>query len=377
MRETLVRCTKTQLVLLILWIFVAAVMSGNWRSVALSNEKEQTAMTSSRYSVAEETQEGMTVYVLRDNEAECEAKIVPEFGNNCFVYRFSVEGEWIDVLDPPDSLATLKGRASGYGTPVLFPFPNRIREGKFSFEGRDYQFDVPRPGANSIHGLVINRPWKVEKAEATDESGARLVSSIKSADFPDITRQYPFSFNLEMDYAIKDGALNITVKMENLGEINMPMGFGIHPYFRAPLSKSSDPHDCEIKLPARKYWELEDFLPTGRILEASGRYNLRDGVSVAEIKFDDVFTDLIITEGVSRCVVDDKSARMRMVLESDPIFREMVLYTPPNRPALCFEPYTCPTDAINLHERGIDAGVIVLKPGEFVSGKMRVLFERY
>ncbi len=378
MRKILAICAKAQFGLLIFLILIAAGMSGIWHSAALSNEKEQDAMKSSRYSVAEETQEGMTVYVLRDSEAGCEAKIVPEFGNNCFVYRVNVDGEWIDVLDPPDSLATLKGRASGYGTPVLFPFPNRIREGKFSFEGRDYQFDVPRPGANSIHGLVINRPWKVEKAEATDESGARLVSSIKSADFPDIMRQYPFPFDLQMDYAVKDGVLNLTVKMENLGEGNMPMGFGIHPYFRAPLSRSSDPRNCEIKLPARKYWELEDFLPTGRILEASGRYNLRDGVSVADIKFDDVFTDLIITEGVSRCVVDDKNARMRMVLESDAIFREMVLYTPPNRPALCFEPYTCPTDAINLHGRSIlDVGIIVLKPGESVSGKVRVSFERY
>ncbi len=378
MRKILAICAKAQFGLLIFLILIAAGMSGIWHSAALSNEKEQDAMKSSRYSVAEETQEGMTVYVLRDSEAGCEAKIVPEFGNNCFVYRVNVDGEWIDVLDPPDSLATLKGRASGYGTPVLFPFPNRIREGKFSFEGRDYQFDVPRPGANSIHGLVINRPWKVEKAEATDEGGARLVSSIKSADFPDIMRQYPFPFDLQMDYAVKDGVLNLTVKMENLGEMNMPMGYGIHPYFRAPLSRSSDPRNCEIKLPARKYWELEDFLPTGRILEASGRYNLRDGVSVADIKFDDVFTDLIITEGVSRCVVDDKNARMRMVLESDAIFREMVLYTPPNRPALCFEPYTCPTDAINLHGRSIlDVGIIVLKPGESVSGKVRVLFEQY
>jgi aldose 1-epimerase len=28
------------------------------------------------------------------------------------------------------------------------------------------------------------------------------------------------------------------------------------------------------------------------------------------------------------------------------------------------EPYTCVTDAINLHQRGIDAGWRVLQPGE-------------
>ena len=344
---------------------------------ALSNGEEKTNMPSSRYSIVKDTREDMTVYILADKEARCKAEIVPELGNNCFSYSFRVSGERIDVLDPPPSLAVLKGRPSGFGIPILFPFPNRIREGKFSFEGQEYQFDVPRPGANSIHGLVIARPWKAEEAKATDEGGAQLISSIKAADFPDIIRQYPFPFDLRVTYTLKDGVLSMLTEMKNLGERNMPMGYGIHPYFRAPLSKSSAPQDCQIKLPARKYWELEEFLPTGKILEASGRYDLRDGASAAEIRFDDVFTDLIITDGVSRCIVDDKKSRMRMILESDAIFREMVAYTPPGRPAVCFEPYTCPTDAINLHQRGIDAGIISLKPGESVSATVKMIFEEY
>jgi len=345
--------------------------------VALPKEKGKTDMPSARYAVVSEQHEGLTVYVLQDHKAGCEARVIPEFGNNCFSYSFDVDGERIDIIDPPDSLATLKGRASGYGVPILFPFPNRIREGEFSFEGKDYQFDVPAPGANSIHGLVLNRPWKVEEAEADDENGARLVSSIKCADFPDAIRQYPFPFNLEVTYLLKDGVLAMVTKMENLGERNMPVGFGIHPYFRAPLSQSSKPEDCLITVPANKYWELEEFLPTGRILEASGKYNLRDGVSAAEIKFDDVLTDLIFADGVSRCVIDDKAAKMRMILESDEIFREMVVYTPPGRPAVCFEPYTCPTDAINLLEHGMDAGVIVLEAGESVCATVKMIFERY
>lgn len=361
----------------IIFTFVVFALSFLLQTTVSANEKEKSLMPSSRYSVIEKEQEGMTVYVLSDQKAGCEARVAPELGNNCFSYSFNVNDERIDILDPPPNLATLKGRSSGYGTPILFPFPNRIHEGKFTFEGNEYQFDTPRPGANSIHGLVIARPWKVEKAEANNESGAQFVSSIKSADFPDIIRQYPFPFDIRVTYTLKDGILNMLTEMKNLGESNMPMGYGIHPYFSAPLSKSSTPQDCVIKLPANKYWKLEEFLPTGEILDVSGGYDLRNGVPASEIRFDDVFTDLIIADGVSRCIVDDKKARMRMILESDAIFREMVVYTPPNRPAVCFEPYTCPTDAINLHERGIDAGLIVLKPGESVSGTVKMIFERY
>ena len=359
----------------ILSILTVIGFMGVFQPVALSNEER--SMSSSGYSVVKQEQEGIAVYVLRDEKAGCEAKIAPEFGNNCFSYSFDVDGEQIDILDAPPSLSVLKGRASGYGIPILFPFPNRIREGKFTFEGQDYQFDVPGPGANSIHGLVLNRAWQVDKAEATDAGGAQLVSSIKCSDFPDAMRQYPFPFNLRVTYMLKDGILSMVTDMENLGQQNMPMGYGIHPYFRAPLSKSTNTQDCQIIVPARRYWELKDFLPTGKILEASGRYDLRDGVPAADIKFDDVFTDLIMTDSVSRCVVDDRTAKMRMILESDAIFREMVVYTPPRRPAVCFEPYTCPTDAINLHQRGMDVGIIVLKPGESVSGTVRIIFERY
>jgi aldose 1-epimerase len=49
----------------------------------------------------------------------------------------------------------------------------------------------------------------------------------------------------------------------------------------------------------------------------------------------------------------------------DRAIRELVVYTPPNRPdVLAVEPYTQATDAINLQSRGVDAGLRVLKHGQ-------------
>ncbi|MBD3181767.1 aldose 1-epimerase [Candidatus Poribacteria bacterium] len=333
-------------------------------------------MSYSRYSVVKTKQEDMSVYILADTAVPCKAQIVPEFGNNCFSYSATIDNKIVDIIDPPPDLKTLKERPSGFGNPILFPFPNRIREGKFSFEGIDYQFNIPSTRPNSIHGLVLTLPWDVEKAEADNENGAQLVSVIKSADFPDAIRQFPFPFELKVTYSLKDGVLEMLTEATNLSDKNMPMGYGIHPYFKAPIMDSTDPEDCIITVPARKYWELEEFLPTGRILNATGKYNLTDGVPFSYIKFDDILTDVVLTDGVSRCFIDDKTAKMQMILESDPIFREIVVYTPPERRAICFEPYTCPTDAVNLHAKGIDAGLIILKPGESFNGKVRVILNR-
>ena len=47
-----------------------------------------------------------------------------------------------------------------------------------------------------------------------------------------------------------------------------------------------------------------------------------------------------------------------------PLSRELVVFTPKHRQAVCLEPYTCTTDAINLQQHGVDAGWLVLPPGQ-------------
>lgn len=58
----------------------------------------------------------------------------------------------------------------------------------------------------------------------------------------------------------------------------------------------------------------------------------------------------------------DEACGYQLIQQAGPAFRELVVYTPPNRNAVCLEPYTCATDAVNLQPRGIDAGWRVLEP---------------
>ena len=57
---------------------------------------------------------------------------------------------------------------------------------------------------------------------------------------------------------------------------------------------------------------------------------------------------------------------------ASPERRGWVVFAPTNRPVICLEPYTCATDAHNLHARGLDAGMIVLPPGETWEGRIRI-----
>ena len=353
------------------WIGVCCVLF-LFSTVVNANKGETMAHTA--YSVAAKTVEGFQVYYIQQ-DSKAVAEIVPALGNNCYAFKVAVGDTWLNLIDAPPDLATLETRPTAYGNPILFPFPNRIRNGTWQFEGETYQFDKAPESPTTIHGLLLNQPYQVESHTA-DENGAKLVCSLNAQDFPEITRQYPFPFKIEITYTLKDTVLTMGVAIKNTGTQNMPMGFGIHPYFSVDLGTEADASQAVITVPAAKYWELDEILvPTGEQHEVTGTLDLQNGQPFSQLKLDHVFTDVQLVEGVSRCLIENRDTGYGMVMESDAQFRELVVYTPPGRDAICFEPYTCPTDAINLEARGIPAGVIVLAPGETFSGTVRFMLK--
>ena len=330
------------------------------------------------YSTDVRTVDGFQVHVLREDR-KAVAEIAPELGNNCYAFRVAdtrVEsdgGHWLHLIDAPADLTTLREQPDIYGIPVLFPFPNRIRGGTWRFEGQVYHFDKPAASPTSIHGLLLNRPYRVA-SQAADENGAMLSCTLDSREFPDIGRQFPFPFSITMTYALRNAVLSMDVEVQNTGSRNMPMGFGIHPYFRVALSANADAASAVIRVPAAAYWELDaDSVPTGKKFDAAGDLDLRPGKPFAGLRLDHVFTDVQMeSDGFSRCVIENGDTGHGMVVESDARFRELVVYTPPGRDTICFEPYTCPTDAINLEAKGVPAGVIILAPQETFAATVRI-----
>jgi aldose 1-epimerase len=127
------------------------------------------------------------------------------------------------------------------------------------------------------------------------------------------------------------------------------------------------PENCRFGAPLKKHVELKEFLPTGRMEGDQVSQELTSGVTFGTRKFDDVFTDWEVSAGERESWMVDDHADLKVRYVADPQhFRDLVVYTPPNRNAFCLEPYTCLTDAINLQSQGIDAGLQVLAPGATV-----------
>lgn len=301
----------------------------------------------------------MSIVTLTDSQTGSTARIAPELGFNCFEFRAKVGDREIDVLDSVPDFETGGQRSSGSGIPILFPFPNRIRAGKFTWEGREFSLPVSDKFGNAIHGLCLDRPWRVI-AQGDDFVTGQFQLSV---DAPNRRTLWPTDFTIEVDYELLGNRLRANFRVINPSSQPLPWGLGTHPYFKLPLATTSRVGACLIEVPAAQRWELQDCLPTGERRELDEEHDLRFGAYVDTVQLDDVYTTVQCEGPQFDCLILDEEAGLQITLTSPPIFREIVVFTPPNRAAVCIEPYTCPTDAINLQAGGIDCGWRTLAPG--------------
>jgi len=298
------------------------------------------------------------VVILEDAALGERAEISVGLGFNC--YRWVVQKS-VELLyaAPHMYQGTPPTRT---GIPVLFPFPNRIRDGRFTWADREYRL-LPNDsaGKNAIHGFVCRRPWRVLETNSDKASAWVTAEFHGSRDAADCVALWPADYRLRLTYRLSAGRLSLEAVVDNPDTRPLPFGLGFHHYFAA-----SDT-DCEMQVPAESFWELQDNLPTGKILPVEGVCDLRQGKPTAQLVLDHVLTGVAAAK-TSRelnalgAVQRQAGPGVEMVASAD--FREVVVFTPPHRQAVCIEPYTCTTDAINLQQRGIDAGLRVLQPGE-------------
>jgi aldose 1-epimerase len=124
--------------------------------------------------------------------------------------------EWPGVLD---GYAVDERAHSGRGQ-VLIPWPNRITDGKYEWDGTEYQLPLDEPPV-AIHGLVRWRPWECTK---------RGESYVVLEHLLGASPGYPFTLRLRLHYALAGDGLSVRCIAENVGAAVAPFGVGFHPY---------------------------------------------------------------------------------------------------------------------------------------------------
>lgn len=199
-----------------------------------------------------------TVYLLEDTESGTRAEIWPVLGFNCLRWQTPHQGRLRDWLWSDPQLWD-DPRPTRSGIPILFPFPNRIRDGRFTWNGKSYQLPInDAQKRNAIHGFVCQRPWRVADAGSNNES-AWLKGMFQGVlDAPDYRSLWPADYLIEVTYTLSRDRLRFEVTVTNSDIVPLPFGLGLHPYFRFLADA------CQFQAWGTwERWVLEDLLPTG------------------------------------------------------------------------------------------------------------------
>ena len=121
---------------------------------------------------------------LTDADSGSTASIAVEFGFNCYEFVAAFRGQRIDVLAAQPEFVERGEKPSWSGIPLLFPFPNRIKNSRFVWDGREYVLPpdkVGHAGDYAIHGFCLDRPWRITQQTAASVTGEFRLSQ----DAPD------------------------------------------------------------------------------------------------------------------------------------------------------------------------------------------------
>ncbi len=239
---------------------------------------------------------------------------------------------------------------------VLVPWPNRLADGRYRFDGVDYQVALTEPGkANAIHGFLRWRSW-----HASEHTATRVVVSTRL--YP--MMGYPFCLDVSVAYELGDGGLVVATTATNLGTTPCPYGCGQHPYL-SPGNGLIDACTLELDARTRILTDNARQSPTGREPVAGTPFDFSAGRRLGDQKLDFAFTDLARDDAGRawvRLSAPDGHVAELWVDEHYPIIE---LYTGDTlavarrRRGLGTEPMTCPPNAFQTGDR-----LITLEAGQ-------------
>ncbi len=237
---------------------------------------------------------------------------------------------------------------------VLAPWPNRLGDGRYSFEGVDAQAALDEPArGNAIHGLVRWRPWQM---------ASRAQNRVTMATDLRPSPAYPFALGLQVEYRLGRDGLTVVAEAENLGGVPLPFGIGFHPYLTVGTPTVDS---AQLRVPAERTLVTDDRgLPTGEVPVSGTELDLRAGLVLGSTRLDTAYTGLL-RDGDGRARVDlDAPGAAGVTLWADERYGYVMIFTgdtlggDARRRAVAVEPMTCAPDAFRS-----GAGLIRLRPG--------------
>ena len=223
-----------------------------------------------------------------------------------------------------------EGNPSFWGkhSPILFPIVGSLKNNSYLYNEKEYPLNR--------HGFA--REMEFELIEKSEESATFSLSSTLETK-----KVYPFDFELQICYSLKDNKLNIDYKVINKNEITMPFAIGAHPAFALP--GNFEEYSLEFQQDEiLKYYLLEE----GLISNNSNELKLDNSQLGLNYKLFE--KDALVFKTL-------KSKSITIFKNTNPIlkvnftdFPNLGIWTVVNAPFLCIEPWFGYSDTLNKYD---------------------------
>ena len=278
----------------------------------------------------------------RDQEA-----VVVEIGGG--LRRWRVAG--VDLVDGYRADEMCVGSAGQ----VLAPWPNRIRDGQYTFRGETHQLALTEPDRhNALHGLVNWLPWRrVDSSE----------SSVTCECLLPAQPGYPWTLSLRTTWEVSDAGLSAEHWVTNLASEPAPFGFSVHPYLQLPGVPVAD---LRLQLPARTRLLTDSrLLPIGAAKIEGTEWDFTSPRRIGDLVLDTAFGSVVPEPDGGSAVTVSAPDGTGLRLWADSSFGWWQVFTGDTLPgerrrrSVAVEPMTCPPDAFRS---GRD--LVTLEPAE-------------
>ncbi|TWO33188.1 aldose 1-epimerase [Seonamhaeicola sediminis] len=233
--------------------------------------------------------------------------------------------------------------ADTYASSILFPFANRIKDGKYTFEGEDFQFEPnQKEENNALHGLVYNKTFEVIDISSSENEASLTLEYNEANKYIG----FPYTYSIQLKYIFRKENLELNIKVKNTDVKTFPFTLGWHPYFTSDnLFESSLQFDSTEKV----------ILGDRNITIGTDNIDTTETFKIAGQQFDDCWilnSDQIIF----------RTPEYDLKFNATGNNNFLQVYTPPKENTIAIEPTTGISDSFN---NGI--GLETLKPGDSYS----------
>lgn len=246
---------------------------------------------------------------------------------------------------------------SGVRNGVLAPFPNRIADGRYRFDGQEHDLLPGREDRLIYHGFARTLPFVLDSATTTAVSAQLILRSNRIR--PERFDGYPFALDLTVTYTLAEDEITLEVQATNTGGTAAPYAAGWHPYFQLG-NGTVDIDDLELRIPARTLIRTDDALipaerPGCRLdLDDLPEMDFRDGSPVGRRVIDACYADLHFgPDGRAETALrDPKTGRELRIWQESGFVHIFTGDTLPRdrRKSIAIEPVETMTNAFNREE---------------------------